>query len=179
VKVISSKSLGFATLLSMVLVLEGCGTPPRTANEFRTMAKDGGMIMSTESLVVKRPLQQVVDAYAQRAPQCLNKTIETRRRQGGTAPITYTEIRAYKVTVLASSKQMECGVQSKVIGGNTYELGDPPKDGFYYMVVDAYPVDAGSTRIVISKSIATSDTIIQAAKNWANGDSMGCPDMTQ
>lgn len=155
-------------------------TPPKNPAEFRAMAKDGGMFFSTETYTVKRPYQQVVDTFKQRAPFCLNKTIETSRRQGGITGAKFVEVRAWKAKVNSSNNHMECTLQSLVVGGNTYEAIDPPnKDGHYYMLVDAYPVDQGSTRIVVSKSINVSDTVDKAAKNWATGENMGCPDMTQ
>jgi len=139
------------------------------------------MFLSNESYVVKRPFQQVVDSYRQRAPACLNQTIESSRWQGnGTTRVKYTEIRAWTAHVNATNKHMECTLQSRVTGGNTIELGDyPNKDGHYYMLVDAYAVDQNSTRIVLSKAMGTSDALVQATRNWATGESMGCPDMTQ
>lgn len=145
------------------------------------MAKEGRMFTSTETYEVKRPFQQVADTYKQRASQCINQTVQTRIRQGGAIPTYMTEIRAYKATVIATNKCMECALQSRVVGGNVHELGmeGAPKDGYYYTVVDAFPVDAGTTRIVVSKSMPTTDALLQAFKNWATGESMGCPDLTQ
>lgn len=138
------------------------------------------MFLSNESYVVKRPFQQVVDSYRQRAPACLNKTIESSWWEGGMPRIKHTEIRAWTARVNATNKHMECTLQWRVTGGNTIVVGEyPNKDGHYYMLVDAYAVDQNSTRIVLSKGVGTSDALILATKNWATGANMGCPDMTQ
>jgi hypothetical protein len=161
----------------MILSLVGCGTPPKNPAEFRAMAKDGNFFLSNEAYVVKRPFQQVVDTYRQRAPACLNQTIETNSKQG---QARIHEVRAWKAKVNATNKHMECTLQSRVVEGNVMDVYEyPNKDGHYFMLVDAYPVDQNSTRIVLSKAMGTSDVLIQATRNWATGESMGCPDMTQ
>ncbi len=166
----------------MMLALAGCSiTPPKNTAEFRAMAKEGKYFMSNETFVVKRPFQQVVDTYKQRAPTCLNQTITTHGyQQNGQFRTPYTSTSAWKSYVNATNKHMECTLQWRSLDANVVEVYDPPnKYGHYRMVVDAYPVDQNSTRIVLSKIALTSDTLIQATKNWATGESMGCPDMTQ
>lgn len=138
------------------------------------------MFVSNETIIVKRPFKQVVETFRQRAPACLNVVIRASRTQGGTIPTKITEERAWKANVSATSKQMECTLQSKVTGGNTIEVYDyPNKDGHYFFLVDAYPADQNTTRIVITRAPGMSDSVTQAAKNWADGSNMGCPDMTQ
>lgn len=166
-----------AALLGVAITLAGCMTPPKTPAEFRAMAKDGGMFLSSDTYTVKRPYQQVVGAYKQRATTCLNQTIETTTRDKyGTHVSSFT----WTAKVNASDKHMECTMQMRGNNANQVEVYDPPnKYGHYQFLVDAYPADAGSTRIVVSKTIAVPDTVVLAAKNWASGENMGCPDMTQ
>lgn len=164
-------------LAATAILLAGCGAPPKNTAEFRNMGKEGKMFVSNETLTVKRPYSQVVETFRQRAPACLNLTINSGRRQGGGV---FTETRVWKANVSANSKQMECVLQSKITGGNTYEVYDyPNSDGHYFFLVDAYPVDSGTTRIVITTAPGLSDSLPLAVKNWAKGDNMGCPDFTQ
>ena len=176
-----TKVPSIAILMVLILSLVGCGTPPKNPAEFRAMAKEGGFFLSNDSYVVKRPFQQVVDTYRQKAPTCLNQTITTTSwQQQGQFRTKTTSTRIWKAKVAATGNHMECTLQSRSPDANNIEVYDPPnKDGHYFMLVDAYPVDQNSTRIVLSKAIGTSDVLIQATRNWATGESMGCPDMTQ
>lgn len=73
---------------------------------------------------------------------------------------------------------MECFMQGR--SANSHDIYEmPDKNGHYHFLVDAYPVDQNTTRIVISKSVAVPNLVPTAAKNWATGENMGCPDMTQ
>ena len=139
--------------------------------------------MSNETYVVKRPFQQVVDSYKQRAPVCLNQTITTHGYQQNGQSYKNTvhfPTSAWKAYVNATNKHMECTLQWRSLDANVIEVYDPPnKYGHYHMLVDAYPVDQNTTRIVLSKALTVSDVVVQATKNWATGENMGSPDMTQ
>jgi hypothetical protein len=161
----------------VALVLAGCGTPPKTIDEFRDMAKGGGMFLSSETYTVKRPYQQVVDTYKQRAPTCLNQTIEvvTKDKWG-----THSSHFIWTTKIKLMDKHMACFMQGRSGDSNNVEVYDPPdKNGHFHFLVDAYPVDQNTTRIVVSKSVAVPDLVPVAAKNWATGENLGCPDMTQ
>lgn len=176
-KLILSKIRTVFPLLAATVVLGGCMTPPKTIDEFRNMAKGGGMFLSSETYTVKRPYQQVVETYKQRAPSCLNQTIEviTRDKWG-----THSSHFIWTAKVRTLDKHMECFMQGRSGDSNNVEVYDPPdKNGHYHFLVDAYPVDQNTTRIVVSKSVAVPNLVPTAAKNWATGENMGCPDMTQ
>lgn len=161
----------------MIVTLTGCGTPPKNTAEFRAMAKEGGFLLSNETYVVKRPYQQVVNTYKQRALACLNQTIETTTKDRYGVHVSSS---TWTARVNATDKRMECTMQLRSNDSNVVEVYDPPnKYGHYHMLVDAYPVDQNTTRIVLSKALTVSDVVVQATKNWATGENMGCPDMTQ
>lgn len=168
------KHAGIAGLVTLGLMLSGCMTPPKNPAEFRAMGKEGKYFLSSETLTVKRPYAQVVQTYKQRAPACFNIVVETSTKQGYTRT---TEKREWTSHVTATGKHMECTLQSKITGGNVKELIDyPNKDGHYMFMVDAYPVNQHSTRIVITQAPMLAESLTQAAKNWAEGVNMGCPD---
>lgn len=162
--------------------LTACGvTPPRNAAEFRAMAKESSFV-SNETFEVKRPYKQVVDTFKQRAPACLDRTVQSGWQNGNNAAksVRFTEVRTWKAKVATTDRHMELTLQSLITGGNTFELAPPDKDGHYYMVVDAYPVNPGTTRIdIVSATHRVPESVGLAAKNWATGENVGCPDMTQ
>lgn len=165
---------GMAGLIALALMLSGCVTAPKNPAEFRAMGKEGKYFMSSETVTVKRPYAQVVQTYKQRAPACLNVVVESSFKQGYTRT---TEKREWTARVRDGGKHMECTLQSKITGGNVKELVDyPNKDGHYMFMVDAYPVDQNSTRIVITQVPTLAESLTLAAKNWASGSNMGCPD---
>ena len=61
---------------------------------------------------------------------------------------------------------------------NSIAVGGPPPEGWYQMVVDAYPVGSNSTRIE-SYVQSAQKAPFTSVKFWATGANMGCPDLTQ
>lgn len=166
-----------AISLIAVITLSGCASTLKTPAEFRAYMKEGGTFRSSETYMVKRPYQQVVNTYKQRAPVCFNQTIESvfEDRYG-----KHRSSSTWTAKLSASDKHMECTLQWRSNDANVVDVNEPPnKYGHYFFLVDAYPVDQNTTRLVISGYTTNPATIAVAAKNWATGENQGCPDMTQ
>jgi hypothetical protein len=54
-----------------------------------------------------------------------------------------------------------------------------PDGGYYLLVADAQPVTQTKTRIDLYRPSMGHGVLIQAVKNWAAGQNVGCPDLTK
>lgn len=54
-----------------------------------------------------------------------------------------------------------------------------PDGGYYLLVADAQPVTQTKTRIDLYRPSMGHGVLIQAVKNWATGENIGCPDLTK
>ena len=172
----SRKSL-FGLLASTVLafVLAGCGTPPSTPDMLIQNVQAGGMFAKKDSFEVKRPISQVTATLKDRSSACLHKRLESSYWQNGLRHV-HVEVLTPKIAV--NKDRTRLTVQVKDESPNTIVVGDPPPDGFYQMVVDAYPVGKGSTRVETHFQSGY-DGMFTAIKPWATGTSDGCPDLTR
>jgi hypothetical protein len=172
-----SKNFFLRLLASAALasVLAGCGSMPKTPELLIQNAKDGGVFSKKDSYEVKRPISQVTAVLKDRSSACLRKQLSTSYWQGGLKH-THTEVLTPKVAVGRDKTRLT--VQMKDISPNVIVVGDPPPDGFYQMVVDAYPADKGTTRIETYFQ-SGHDGMFTAVKPWVTGASDGCPDLTQ
>jgi hypothetical protein len=54
-----------------------------------------------------------------------------------------------------------------------------PEGGYYLMVFDAIRAGKNTTRIDYYGPSRGQDTMVKAIKGWANGENVGCPDLTK
>lgn len=153
----------------------GCAIQqPQTAEEFRQMVP-GATFGKTETFEVKRPLAQVAETFQKRAPACLSVSVRTTSQTTTSYQVIDTD---YKPTVRVTPQRAELHLQQHHRSG-VIKVSKEPEGGYYLMVVDAYPATATSTRVqIFSPSIGVAP-IVTAVKGWANGDNLGCPDMTK
>ena len=161
-------------LTAALLLLAGCG--PTTADEFRKAvggSSSSHIATTYETFDVARPFQDVSATLRQKTEQCLDKTVHVIC----TNCINRGEIgqQIWKPTVIATAQRTEVHLQLKRT--DIHEIGSPP-NGNYEIVLDATPVDKKRTKIEIYRLRPNKKFIHEAMKQWAKGNTAGCPDLT-
>ena len=168
-----SRSHVFIVLLSL-LGLCGCISHPQTAEEFRK-AVPGAFSATVETFEVDRPFNQVANMFQKMGPKCLSKTIKTTSQTTTSYQVIVT---TYKPTVLVKGKKAELHVQQHHEQG-VLNVSKEPNGGYYLLVADAQPITQTKTRIDLYRPSMGHGVLIQAVKNWATGENIGCPDLTK
>lgn len=157
-----------------VIWLTGCISHPQTPDEFRK-AVPSAFSAKVETFEVDRAFGQVANTFQKMGPSCLAKTIKTTSQTKTSYQVIVT---TYKPTVLVTPQKAELHVQfhhdQGVIG-----VGKEPEGGYYLLVADASPVTPTKTRIDLYRPSMGHGVLIQAVRNWASGENVGCPDLTK
>jgi hypothetical protein len=156
-----------------LLALFGCISHPQTAEEFRK-AVPGAFSAKVETFEVDRPFSQVASTFQKMGPNCLSKTIKTTSQTTTSYQVIVT---TYKPTVMVTGKKAELHVQFHHDQG-VVAVSKEPEGGYYLLVADAQPVTQTKTRIDLYRPSMGHGVLIQAVKNWATGENIGCPDLT-
>ena len=157
-----------------LLALSGCVSHPQTAEEFRK-AVPGAFSATVETFEVDRPFNQVANTFQKMGPHCLSKTIKTTSQTNMSYQVIVT---TYKPTVLVTGKKAELHVQQHHEQG-VVNVSKEPDGGYYLLVADAQPMTPTKTRIDLYRPSMGFGVLIQAVKNWATGENVGCPDLTK
>jgi hypothetical protein len=128
-----------------------------------------------ETFDVERPFSQVASTFQKMGPNCLSKTIKTTSQTTTSYQVIVT---TYKPTVVVTSQKAELHVQQHHDQG-VLAVSKEPEGGYYLLVADAQPVTQTRTRIDLYRPSMGHRVLIQAVKNWATGDNVGCPDLTK
>lgn len=158
------------TFLSLI----GCISHPQTADEFRK-AVPGAFSAKVETFEVNRPFTQVATTFQRMGPDCLAKTIKTTSQTNNSFQVIVT---TYKPTVVVTGKKAELHVQQHHDQG-VVNVSKEPQGGYYLLVADAQPITPSKTRIDLYRPSMGHSVLIQAVKNWAAGENVGCPDLTK
>lgn len=165
-----------ACVVAVALALAACAIKqPQNAEEFRKAVGGGAMMTKTDSYEVNRSLKDVAATFQRRAPECLKVAVRTVSQTSTSYQNILTE---YTPTVRSSAERAELHVQQLHKTGVLYP-SKPPEGGVYIFVADAYAEGAKRTRIQIYGPSRGYDVLHRAVRGWANGDNLGCPDMTK
>ena len=157
-----------------LLALSGCVSHPQTAEEFRK-AVPGAFSATVETFEVDRPFNQVANTFQKMGPNCLSKTIKTTSQTNMSYQVIVT---TYKPTVLVTANKAELHVQQHHEQG-VVNVSTEPDGGYYLLVADARPINKSKTRVDLYRPSMGFGVLIQAVKNWATGENVGCPDLTK
>ena len=157
-----------------LLTLFGCVSHPQTAEEFRK-AVPGAFSAKVETFEVDRPFSQVASTFHRMGPNCLSKTIKTTSQTNMSYQVIVT---TYKPTVLVTANKAELHVQQHHEQG-VIAVSKEPDGGYYLLVADAQPIGKSKTRVDLYRPSIGHGILIQAVKNWATGENVGCPDLTK
>ena len=162
------------TTTMCAILLTGCISHPQTPDEFRK-AVPSAFSAKVESFEVDRAFGQVANTFQKMGPSCLAKTIKTTSQTKTSYQVIVTND---KPTVLVTPQKAELHVQfhhdQGVIG-----VGKEPEGGYYLLVADASPLTPTKTRIDLYRPSMGHGVLIQAVRNWASGENVGCPDLTK
>jgi hypothetical protein len=156
------------------LALSGCVSHPQSAGEFRK-AVPAAFSAKVETFEVDRTFSQVASTFQKMGPNCLAKTITTTSQANMSYQVIVT---TYKPTVVVTGKRVELHVQLHHEQG-VLNVSKEPDGGYYLLVADAQPVTQTKTRIDLYRPSMGHGVLIQAVKNWATGEKIGCPDLTK
>jgi hypothetical protein len=157
-----------------VVLLQGCGGMPQTAEEFRK-AVPGAMMTKTDTYEVNRSYRDVASTFQRKAPECLNMAVRTVSQSTTSYQNILTE---YRATVVPGGERAELHLQQLHKTGVIYP-SKPPEGGAYIIVADAYPLPGNRTRMQLYGPSMGYDVVYRAIRGWAGGDNLGCPDMTK
>lgn len=157
------------------LMLSGCVTHhPQTAQEFRE-AVPGAFLAEVETFVVDRAFEDVANTFETKGPECLDVTVTTTSQTNMSYQVIVTN---YNPSVHVSTDKAELHLQQHHEKG-VLNITEEPDGGYYLLVADAYPVANSQTRVDLYRPSVGHKVLLQAIKNWATGENIGCPDMTK
>ncbi len=164
-------------VLSTAVLLFGCASQSKTADQLRDNVKRNVTFSSREVFEVKKPYRQVSDTLRKKWLECLDSTATGSIHRGGNTFGTQTNI--YKPKSAVTGQRTELTLQHKATGTGITQLGGPPPEGFFIIVTDVYPADKNTSRVDVQKHMPGYAGVIKAIRNWAEGTSMACPDLAQ
>ncbi|MCW9023480.1 MAG: hypothetical protein OQK73_02245 [Gammaproteobacteria bacterium] len=160
---------------SLMALLPACAIQhPQNADEFRQAAPTAFMAR-VESFTVDRPFKDVANSFKEKAPKCLNVRVKTTSRTSTSYQVIVTR---FTPTVKVTKKRAELHVQQQHEQG-VMNVSKVPDGGYYLMIADAYPLANNKTMIEMFRPSMGFDPIVNAIKDWANGKTEGCPDLTK
>ncbi|HSA61461.1 MAG TPA: hypothetical protein VLE03_04415 [Nitrospiraceae bacterium] len=157
-----------------LLALCGCVSHPQTAEEFRK-AVPAAFSAKVETFEVERPFGQVASTFQKMGPSCLSKTIKTTSQTTTSYQVIVT---TYKPTVMVTGKKAELHHQQHHEQG-VLSVSKESDGGYYLLVADAQPVTQTKTCIDLYRPSMGHSVLIQAVKNLASGENIGCPDLAK
>lgn len=170
----------WGVLASFILVLAGCGDMPRTPDLLVGNAKDGAMLSEKESFVVNKSLGEVAGVLKRKSNECLRRNVSFSAMGDSSGGIRMERRETRKLTpkLHMNGHHARLTVQVLVTEGST-DLGDPPRDGWYMIVVDATAKGAHRTQVDAYYQHTQFHGAYAAIKPWVTGTNMSCPDLTE
>lgn len=176
--------LSVIAIATSAVMLTGCmgmlGTLPTTPDLMVKRAENAELNSTKTSYEVGRPYETVSEVLERKVNECLNRRVTHRTPVPGQTPSANTRVEAFTAKVTRSAERTRFTLQQKSDSVGTMDLGPVPEDGWYYLVLDAYPAGKQKTRIkAYHVTVSPYPGVVAAAKQWAAGTNMGCPDLTE
>jgi hypothetical protein len=167
----------FIPAIILITAISGCGTMPKTAEEFRRM-EPGSSFVKLEQFEVNRPFRQVAKTFRERADACLRIRVTTNSSGGYRShPTTFKQ--DYLPTMRITKRRAELHIQQHIEGTNLVKVHKEPDGGYYLLVADAIPIGRNRTRIDLYRPTMGNSVLNQSIRNWATGENLGCPDLAK
>jgi len=173
-----------AVFATSTVMLTGCmgmlGTLPETPELMVQRVENAESNSTKTEFEVGRPHNTVSEVLERKSQECLNRRVTIRTPVPGLIPSSNTRVEAFTSKVTRSEEQTRLTLQQKADSVGTVNVGPTPPDGWYYLVLDAYPAGKEKTRIVAyHMTVSPYPSVVDAARQWADGTSTGCPDLSE
>ena len=172
----SYRSISVIILASFIA---GCSNMPSTANDLVKGVNAKDIFSKKDVYTVDKPLSRVAAILKYKSNECLKKRTDSTNLQATGIGTTGYRTTSYVFTphVLVSRKRVRLAVQYKDVSEGTLSVG--PANGWYFLVVDAYPENRHKTRVESYYRSTTFTTVQPAVKTWLTGSTAGCPDLSK
>ncbi len=163
------------------VVLTGCvGSMPKSADLLVQNAQGGKMFSKKDSFEVQQPVSKVAAVLKEKSAECLQRQINSSHwEQQGSFQVHRERSIDLTPIMQVTKERARLTVQLKDVSKGNINLGGMPPEGWYVMVVDAYPLDKHKTRVDSYFQYTGYDGMYAAVKPWVTGANAGCPDLTQ
>lgn len=161
-------------------LLTGCITPAAIPETVVDVAKKHSSFTENDIIEVNQPFAHVSEILKNKSKECFRKQVSSEVFAGSSGGRQHflTQVTVVTPNVTVSSQKTRLTLQTKIISGSTELGGTAPPDGWYYMVVDAYPEGRQKTRVEMyyQKTASSYYVAYPAVKSWVTGKNMSCPD---
>ncbi len=158
-------------LLSGVILLVSCATPPKSTSEFRTAMLAGPAFSKQEGHQIDRDFSLVVSDVKRKSTECLNFGYTRTAGYGGNISQT-TDVYHPRMKVVGNGKA-EMTMQIERLP----KSASAPEGGYYVFLADIQKIGADKTRMTMyGSSFPTWQAIFDALRGWAEGRNVKCPD---
>jgi hypothetical protein len=174
----SSVKFRFVAIALLLPLVSGCGSAPRTIEEFRQNVSGGSVGFEKGTFVVNRPISDIAKTFDDRAKACLtnvrvDRTATLAARYGGQSKV---DSFWYSSNVTSSSKSVEMYVRVKITGEKMIKVQDEPEGGYFVFLAEVTPVDKSHSSITAYSSKYRTH-LLEGVKGWATGNSLKCPEL--
>jgi hypothetical protein len=155
-------------------MLSGCGTPPKTVEEFRRDAPKSAFVDQLEFEVPNATLPVVKKRLQSFADKCLNMSVRKVCSGGGPCVQGPVGNVTYTPKIHTTSNQVSLSLQELYTKSNIIYTTTPPKDGFFIFLTD---VKVGKDSRLHGVAYAGTKSLVQVASNWARDEKHLCPNL--
>ncbi len=167
------------TITSAVFT-SGCSIKmPMSSNEFKAGVPDS-MFGKVDTYTANTSLEKITDTFEQRTKECFQKTINRSTCLKGAGVNSCSDSTFIYTPKLTKAKnELLLTIQKKRKGENVILGQTIPKDGYYVFLSEITYVNSNSSKVKSYYGLhAGSEKFAETVKNWASGNSEGCPDIT-
>lgn len=158
------------TIILFMLNLYGCASSPKNTKELRSLFKEGGMFLTTETHIIKRPLKAVVKSFKQKAVPCFTGIKTGSSTVNGHYSTFHT---SYLAVLKRERKNLFVFTIQDNISNATY-IGGVPKGGSYNFLADIERINKSTTKITLNGISMKSTKYFDAILAWSKGKKAMC-----
>jgi len=161
-------------LVSCALVLAACTSFPQTREDFlQRVRTSDSKLTYTDSHVAKRRFDDVVKTITQKANECFQADVTTRRTAGGMTTMNQTD--EYRTTMRVVDKN-RAELTSQIAMRGAILPEKMPPGGYFKAAMDIERITPSTTRLTYyGDSLSGSKAVWGALKEWSDGRLVACP----
>lgn len=165
-------------LLIIMLLPMGCAMKQaQTPQEFRQLAPQISY-GKHEIFNINNSYSRAVKNFKMRAEKCLSQKIVETTVNKNTGAKMGEQVLRYTPSLVVNKKITELSVQQDVSGSGMI-MGKVPENGMYIFLADLTESGNNTMLDIYRLTYRSTAQMVSAAKNWASGESLDCPDLTK